>query len=138
MKKVLFVSKDMGGVNIAAPLADEFVRGGYSVIIIAEGLASAIFEKRGFSLYFKGSINFLEEPFTLDAMAVIKKINPDIIICTDGSPIHLEEKFGLAANCLKVPLVFLYAPERKSLPPCRKYCFYTEDLLRQMFDIQTL
>lgn len=107
MKKVLFVSKDIGGANIAAPLAEEFVRGGHSTTIISEGLASAIFEKRGFNLYFKGTINFLEEPFTLDAVAVIKKINPDIVVCTDGSPIHLEEEFGLVANQLSVPLVFL-------------------------------
>ena len=107
MKKILFVSKDIGGANIAAPLAEEFVRGGHSVTIISEGLASAIFEKRGFSLDFKGSVNFLEEPFTLDAVAVIKKVNPDIICTTDGSPIHLEEEFGLAANRLSIPLIFL-------------------------------
>ncbi len=107
MKKVLFVSKDIGGANIAAPLAEEFALGGHLATIISEGLASAIFEKREFILYFKGSVNFLEEPFTLDAVAVIKKINPDVVICTDGNPIHLEEEFGLAANRLKVPLVFL-------------------------------
>lgn len=107
MKKVLFVSKDIGGANIAAPLAEEFVRGGHSAAIISEGLASAIFEKRGLNLYFKGTVNFLEESFTLNATSVIKKINPDVVVCTDGSPIHLEEQFGLASNQLKVPLVFL-------------------------------
>lgn len=97
----------MGGANIAASLAEEFIRGGHSVTIIGEGLASAIFQKRGLSLYFKGSVNFLEEPFTLDTMAVIKKINPDILICTNGNPINLEEQFGLAANTCGIPLVSL-------------------------------
>ena len=68
--KIIFVAKDMGGANVTLPLATVCREKGDDVIVITEGLASGMFEKGGFAPYFKGTINFGEEPFTLDAMAV--------------------------------------------------------------------
>ncbi len=103
--KVLFVAKDMGGANVALPLAKVCRGKGDDVVVITEGLASAMFEKENFSLYFKGTINFSEEPFTLDAKKVLLKSRPQLIVCGHGGPINLEREFAIAANVLRIPLV---------------------------------
>lgn len=78
---------------------------GHEVTVIAEGLAAGIFEKAGFSLYFKGTVNFADEPFTIDAHAVLRKIKPDAVVTGLGSPINLEQQFGLVANELGIKLI---------------------------------
>ncbi|MDP3726491.1 MAG: hypothetical protein Q8R36_04835 [bacterium] len=107
MAKVLFVSKDKGGAQMMIPLVIEIVKHGHDDMVISEGLASKLFEAEDFPLYFKGTVNFQEEPFTLDAEAVLKKQKPDVVVVSSGFPINLEYLFAKAANELGMPLVLL-------------------------------
>lgn len=104
---LLIVSKDMGGAHVGIPLANLAQKAGYNVMLVAEGLAASKYEDAGFKLYFKGAANFSRGCFSLDARGVIKKLKPAVIITTLGVPINLEESFGLAANNLGIPLIFL-------------------------------
>ncbi len=107
MAKVLFVCKDKGGAQMTIPLVLEVVKNGHDYLIIAEGLAAEMFEREELSLYFKGTVNFGEEPFTLDAVAVLNKQKPDAVVVSAGFPINLEYAFAKAANELAVPLVVI-------------------------------
>jgi hypothetical protein len=95
----------MGGANVTCPLAIVCRKYGHEVVVIAEGLAAGIFEKAGFTLHFKGTVNFVDEPFTIDVYEELQKIKPHTIVTGLGSPINLEEQFGLVANELGIPLV---------------------------------
>lgn len=105
--KVLIVSKDGGGGEVAAPLAKIALESGDEAVVITEGLAAGCFVERKVPIYFQGTQNFHEEPFTLDAYSVLKKVRPDVVVTTEGSPIYLEERFGDFANHTGIPLVFL-------------------------------
>jgi len=100
-KKILFVSKDMGGANVSIPLIKLAQKSGYSVEIVAEGLAVSKYEESRLKPYSsEGHLNS-------DAKKVIEKLKPEIVITTLGVPINLEQDYGLAANDLGIPLVFL-------------------------------
>jgi len=104
---LLFVSKDMGGANVGIPLVRLAIESGYKEVVVAEGLAAGKYEDAGFRLYFKGTVNFSDEPFSLDAERVVQKLEPSAVVTTLGVPIYLEQEFGFAANHLGIPLVFL-------------------------------
>lgn len=105
MARILFVSKDMGGANVTVPLALQALRRGDDVVAVVEGLAAARYEKWGLIPYFKGTVNFKEEPFTLDSQAMLKRINPDLVVVSAGFPINLEHQFASAANAYGIPFV---------------------------------
>ena len=104
---LLLVSKDMGGANVGIPLAQEAIKAGYKIAVIAEGLAAGKYEDAGFRLYFKGTTDFSEESFSLDAMGVVERLKPAVVVTTLSVPINLEQSFGFAANNFRIPLVFL-------------------------------
>lgn len=103
--KLLFVSKDMGAAEMGIPLAEAAKAEGYEVVMVVEGLAAARYESKGFSPFFKGTVDFRDIPFTLDGEALVKSVNPAVIIITMSSPINLEDQIGAAANTLGKPLV---------------------------------
>ena len=105
MAKVLFVSKDIGGSKVIIPLALEVVKNGHDDIVITEGLAAQRFEQEEFPLYFKGTINFQKEPFSVNARSVLKHVEPDLVVVSLGSPIHLESIFVAAACIHGIPVV---------------------------------
>ena len=105
--KLLFVSKDLGGGTVSAPLARIALDNGDEVTVITEGLAPPEFRARGVPLYFQGTPNLTEIPFSVDALQALRVLRPDVVITTEAWPIHLEESFGLAANKLAIPLIFL-------------------------------
>ncbi|OHB23860.1 MAG: hypothetical protein A3F96_02530 [Parcubacteria group bacterium RIFCSPLOWO2_12_FULL_40_10] len=104
---LLFVSKDMGGAHVGIPLAKLAQKAGYNVMLVAEGLVAPRYEEAGFRPYFKGAVNFSKGNFRSGAKKVIEKLKPVIVVTTLGVPINLEQEYGLAANDLGIPLVFL-------------------------------
>lgn len=115
--KMLFVSKDMGGAEMGVPLAEAAREAGHEVLLAVEGLAADRFifktiegpagtklEVKRFSPVFKGTVDFRDIPFTLDAEALVRKTNPDIVVVTMGSPINIEDLIGAAANACIRPL----------------------------------
>ena len=78
----LFVSKDMGGANVAIPLARLTSEASYRRVVIAEGLAADRYEDAGLRLYFKGTTNFSDEPFSLDARGIVERLKPTVVVTT--------------------------------------------------------
>lgn len=101
------MSKDLGGGFVAAGLAKMAMERGDRVVVITEGLAPREFGKHGVPLYFQGTTNFQEVPFSLDVWAVLQKVRPDLVVVTLGSPSNLENAFALAANRSGILLVFI-------------------------------
>jgi len=109
---IVDVMKDMGGAGVGIPVATEMKRRSYALHPIAEGLAAGRAKAAGLDLYFQGTVDWRAKPFTLDAAKVLAKIFPresdralGRVVCSMGSPIHLEELFGLAAIGLGIPLI---------------------------------
>lgn len=107
MSKVLFVSKDKGGAQVLIPLAKFVRKNGHEVVVVAEGLAAKQFEEAGFTLYFKGMVDFKEIPFMLDVIKVVENTKPDVIIVSAGFPINLEGAFAVASAKKGIPLVIM-------------------------------
>ncbi len=105
-RKILFVSKDMGGGNVLVPVA-EVMRDECELVVISEGLSARAWKKAGFELYFQGTADYRDEPFALNASRVIDKVKPDIVVVGLGSPINLEKNFAEAANVHGIPLVWI-------------------------------
>ena len=105
--KLLVVAKDLGGGAVVAPLCRLALDRGDEVVAVVEGLAPVEFTKLGVPIYFQGTPNFSEFPFSLDAGKLINHVKPDAVVISLGSPINLENQFGLAANKAHRPLVFL-------------------------------
>jgi hypothetical protein len=105
LKKLLFVAKDMGSANVTCPLARICIERGHEVTTVLEGLAAGIYEKADILPYFKGTVNYIDEPFNINAEAVLRKVKPDGVVVGLGSPINLEQSFGSAANALGIPLI---------------------------------
>lgn len=103
--KYLVASGSVGGSHVAIPFAIEARKAGHEVIVVSDGRAADHFEDAGFRLYFKGTLNFTGEPFTLDAMAVLEKQKPDAVVATRGGPTYIESCFDQPANALGIPLV---------------------------------
>ncbi len=101
------MSKDLGGASVAAPVAQMASSYGDGVTVVTEGLAHLAFMELGIPIFFKGTPNFNEVPFTLDCAKLFAHIKPDVVIATEAGPINLEQEVGLAANALHIPLVFL-------------------------------
>ena len=105
-RKILFVSKDMGGGNVLVPTA-KVMHEECDVVVVAEGLSVNRWRKAGFELYFQGTTDYRDEPFTVDARSILKRVAPSVVVTGLGSPIHLENQFGLAANDARIPLVWI-------------------------------
>jgi hypothetical protein len=104
--KILFVSKDMGSGNVLVPVA-KIMRHALEVVVVAEGLSVPHWKKEEFNLYFQGTADYRDEPFSLDPYATLKKVKPDVVVTGHSNPLHLDEKFGLAANEAGIPLVWI-------------------------------
>lgn len=105
--KLVIVSKDLGGGAVAAPVARIALDRGDEVVVVAEGLAPRVFAKLGVPLFFQGTPNCREYPFSLNMINLLEKVKPDVVLVTLGSPINLELLAGVIANQLGVPLVFI-------------------------------
>lgn len=106
-KRVLIVTKDAGGFNVAKPVYDALVAAGNDVRVIAEGVAAERWADAGVELVFRGTKNFKEQPFSCNVIARLKEILPDVVVVTMGAPINLEDAFATAANTLGIPLVII-------------------------------
>lgn len=105
-RKVLFVSKDIGSGNVLIPVA-KTMKPDHDVVVVAEGLSIPRWRKEGFDLHFQGTTDYRDEPFTVDAAALLKHLKPDVMVTGLSSPINLEEQFASAANTLDIPVVWL-------------------------------
>lgn len=102
---------------MSMPLVEIAVEAGHDVSLVLEGLAAKNYdkliaylnqvEKPNPLVLFRGTVDFRDFPFTLDAEALVKKVNPDIVVVTMSSPINLEDQTGKAANDLGKPVVAL-------------------------------
>ena len=101
-RKLLWVLKDMGGFGANAPIIHEAKSRGHEVVLIAEGLAAGRCKAAGLDLWFQGTVNFRDFPFTVDAVEALGGIKPNAVICGMGSPINLEKRFGFTVNALAV------------------------------------
>ncbi|MBI2639300.1 MAG: hypothetical protein HYW90_00195 [Candidatus Sungbacteria bacterium] len=115
--KILVVSKDMGASEMSMPLAELAADNGHEVSLVIEGLAAENYDRLNawraekdeafLPVLFRGTVDFRDFPFTLDAETLVKKVNPDIVIVTMSSPINLEDQIGKAANTFGIPVVAL-------------------------------
>ncbi len=105
--KLLFVSKDLGGASVAAPVAEIADKNRDGITVVTEGLAHLAFMERGIPIFFQGTPIFNEVSFTLECDELLFRVKPDVVIATEGGPINLEESVGHAANRAGIPLVFL-------------------------------
>lgn len=110
MSRILMVTKDIGSANVISPIAKLAREAGNEILLIVEGLAAKEMDNIGIPFYFRGTENFMTEPFSIDAHAVVKRLKSldgglNCVITGLSAPINLEQEFGLTANELKVPLV---------------------------------
>mgnify|MGYP001580491795 FL=1 len=96
----------MGSGNVLVPVA-KVMRDECDLFVVAEGLSVPHWRKEGFHSYFQGTTDYRDEPFTLDVSSVLKKVKPDVVVTGHSNPLHLDEKFGLAANETGTPLVWI-------------------------------
>lgn len=116
-RKILVVSKDMGASEMSMPLAELAHDSKHEVFLVLEGLAAQNYDKLNthraraertpLPILFRGTVDFRDFPFTLDAEALVRKVNPDIVVVTMSSPINLEDQIGKATNELGKPLIAL-------------------------------
>lgn len=99
------VMKDMGGAGVDIPIIREANRRGHKEIAITEGLATTPCRNAGIKPFFAGPVNFQDTPFSVDALRLLQLIKPDTVVCSMGSPINLEELFGIAANEIGIRLI---------------------------------
>ena len=99
------MSKDKGASQYTIPLAASLKRLGFTVVIVAEGVAAGEFKKAGYSLYFEGSFDFTREPFEYDEIRMLEDIKPKILVVGHSWPINMERTFGHAANQFGIPVV---------------------------------
>ncbi len=104
-KRILFVTKDAGGFNVAKPVRDALAAAGHKVVIFAEGVAAERWADAGDTMAYRGAKNFKETPFSFDALASVRALNPDVVVVTMGAPINMENSCALAAKELGIPLV---------------------------------
>lgn len=106
-KTVVFVTKDVGGFNVACPVAQAIKdTGKINVQIIAEGVSAERWKGAGWDLFMEGPKNFKETPDTIDEKEFIGQLSVgDVVVTTMGSPINLEDRFGRAANSRGITLV---------------------------------
>lgn len=106
----LFISKDLGGADVAIPLARLARDKGHNVVVIAEDLAAREFQRAGFSLYYDGGIydaQTQKREKRINPEAMLRDIKPSAVVATCGNPINLEGQLAKAANALGIPLVLL-------------------------------
>lgn len=101
------MSKDLGGASVAAPLASIARYCGDEVTVVTEGLAHRAFMEKEVPIFFQGTPNLNEVPFTINCTGLLCHVNPDVVIATEGAPINLEQELGMTANALDIPLIFL-------------------------------
>lgn len=107
----------MGASEMSMPLTETAVEVGHDISLVLEGLAAKNYdkliawrnqvEKPVPSIFFRGTVDFRDYPFTLDAKACFEKMKPDVVVVTMSSPINLEDQIGEAANALGIPVVAL-------------------------------
>lgn len=101
------MSKDLGGASVAAPLANIARHCGDEVTVVTEGLAHRAFVEKEIPIFFQGTPNFQEVPFTLNCGALFSRVEPDVVVATEGAPINLEQGIGMESNYFDIPLIFL-------------------------------
>ncbi len=105
------VFKDIGSADVGIPLMQTARERGHKTVVIAEGLAAGMFEREGFTLFFKGSENFKTEPFPFDMTAALETLqrnekNP-VVITGTSFPVNLEREATRAAHELGLPLAVI-------------------------------
>ena len=112
MKKILVVTKDKGAFNatnrIVSQLRDSL---GHTVKVYAEGLSAGLWEEVGEKLAFKGPVDFLKEPFTLNVAEELEKFEPDVVVVGASVPINLEARFAEAAVERRKPIPVVVAED---------------------------
>lgn len=103
--RLLFATKDVGGSQVAEPIARVAKACGHMPIIIAEGLSVQEWKAKGWGPIFEGTKDFKREPFEFDHRLAIELARPDVVVVTYGSPPNIEAKLAHTAAELKVPLV---------------------------------
>ncbi len=112
-KKILVVTKDMGGYQVLTQPAALLSKEGFVVTIVAEGLSIRRWQKEaGFEVYGGVPAEGQFDPKTLmrrdiDPADLIEKIKPDVVMASLGSPINLERDICLIANSRSIPVVFV-------------------------------
>lgn len=108
--KILFVTKDMGGANVAIPVAEELRNRGHEVLAAAEGLSMEKWEKAGYHLALRGQTNPDNNDQMNDPASVcyfLRQEKPHVVIATLGWPINAEQTFSVCANQMDIPLVWI-------------------------------
>ncbi len=109
-KKCLVVTKDIGGFQAVRPVADLLKQRGHSVSVVAEGLSLAKWEEAGYGVCGGAPMEGALDTKTLirsdlDPETIIRRIAPDFVLASAGSPIGLELTVCSVAKSLHVPVV---------------------------------
>ncbi len=111
-KKILIVTKDKMEFQMYDPVARGLESHGYEVIVVAEGLSMEMWVKSGRRILgglpkegdFDPNTKVRTDIGSHEALSLLK---PDIVMTGLGHPIHLGEKFGLAANSARTKLGYV-------------------------------
>lgn len=105
--RVLFVTRDNGGFNVARPVAEAFKTAGHEVRIAAEMYSIQRWHDAGWKPSYAANLEIGSREIREGARAVLANFKPELVITAFGGPIGIEEEIGLAANQADIPLVGL-------------------------------
>ena len=98
MKKILFYARDPGSVNVTIPIINKLkCQSDFNLIVFAKEYAVARFEREGIGTEIL-LINSVE-----DAISVLNKENPDIVITGSSLDDYTERYLWKASEYLKIP-----------------------------------
>lgn len=103
--KTLIVTKDKGAFAFLLPGVRALIEAGHDVKIVAEGLSAAEWKKAEIPIFFEGTEDFRKTPFECDPEAMLRETAPDVVIVGTSVPMNLEDRFALAANRAKIPVI---------------------------------
>ncbi len=90
--KILVVTKDIGGFNVACPVTEK-LKDSNELVIAAEGLSLAKWKESGYAV--------------IETEPDLESLKPDLVVCTAGSPINLENKVASRAKESGILLMLL-------------------------------
>lgn len=106
----LVVTKDIGGYQAIRPVANLLEHRRVGVVVVAEGLSLALWQKEGYIVFGGAPKEGQFDPKTLirsdiDPAKILAEVKPDCVVATAGSPIGLERAVCLEANKQGIPVV---------------------------------
>ena len=108
MKRVITVSKDLGGTKPVALIAQILSDGGNEIFPIIEGLGASRWTSMcQVEPVFRGTDDYRTAYFSLDAEAMLKHYGPDVVVVGEGAPNNLEGQFARAAQKLDIQLILV-------------------------------